>query len=98
MAGMTSRVIKSMPRTATSWDIRPSRPQKTMYPGSTTSMMRCSFLVTVSGFPGDDLVRGVDLLIAEAGAARGDIGRAHPRLFPPALRGLPAHVPRGLQP
>src|SRR2546426_11046106 len=37
MAGMTSRVIKSMPRTATSWDIRPSRPQKIMDPGDRKS-------------------------------------------------------------
>src|SRR5439155_24326651 len=51
MAGMTSRVIKSMPRTATSWDIRPSRPQKIMDPGSTTSMMRASCLIAVSGNP-----------------------------------------------
>ena len=30
MAGMTSRAIRSIPRTATSWAISPSRPQKIM--------------------------------------------------------------------
>src|SRR2546428_344550 len=50
------------------------------------------------GVPGDDLVGGMGLFVAEAGAAGGDIGRPHARLLTPALRRRPAHVPRGLQP
>src|SRR2546426_1197669 len=50
------------------------------------------------GVPGDDLIRGMGLFVAQAGAAWRDIGRPHARLLTPALRGRPAHVPRGLQP
>src|SRR2546428_7727176 len=50
------------------------------------------------GAPGDDLVGGMGLFVAEAEAAGRDIGGPHARLLAPALRGRPAHVPRGLQP
>src|SRR2546425_9278332 len=51
-----------------------------------------------AGVPGDDLVGGMGLFVAEAGAAWRDVGGPHARLLTPALRGRPAHVPGGLQP